>query len=1011
MKAHNSKSFRISTTGLLGLCLLSGLLPMDAGAAGRINSPKEFFGFNIGDDYCLANYRQLTNYWIKLDEESRRLKVVSIGVTEEGRPQFMGIVTSPSNHRRLARYQDISRRLALAENLSEAEARKLSTDGKAVVWIDGGLHASELLGAQQLIETLYQFVSAQDEETERILNDVIILFVHANPDGMDLCADWYMREPDPKKRSLADLPRLYQKYIGHDNNRDFYASTQAETKNMNRVMYHDWFPQIVYNHHQSGPPGTVLFCPPFRDPFNYNVDPLVISGIDAVGAAMMQRFLAEGKAGATTRSGARYSTWWNGGLRTTCYFHNMIGLLTETIGSPTPMQIPFNAAQQLPKADYLAPIAPQTWHFRQSVDYSVSANKAVLDYASRHREQLLFNIWLMGKNAIQRGSRASWTVTPKVVEAARPARASVAGMRTSASSNDAGAAAPGTNALADSTNSSAVRLTSTVGGMNAALTRPSPRTSSVSAFPRRGGATNEFNRLFRNPENRDARGYVIPASQPDFLTATKFVNTLLETGVKVHRAKADFEVAGKYYPSGSYIVKSAQPFRGHVLDLFEPQDHPNDFAYPGASPTAPYDIAGWTLAYQMGVQFDRVLDGFEGPFELIKGRVRPPSAHVADASGATGFFLSAQANDSFRAVNRLLAAGEEVRRLEKSFGVPDGVYPAGTFFVEGKSTTLPLLEKIAAELGTPFIGSPVAPGSEAVLIKPARVGLWDRYGGSMPSGWTRWVLERFEFPFQVVYAPDLDKAGLRRRFDVLLFVDGAIPAASGSSTSRPVATGESGGDQPANERAEAGSAREQNIPEEYRNRRGNLTINKTIPRLRQFLEEGGTILTIGRSTSLGFHLGLPLANQLVAADKEGKESPLSREKFYVPGSVLRTRLDTTHPLAWGLSEETDVMFSASPAFRLSDGAETNGLRRVAWFDSRRPLRSGWAWGQEHLEGGVAIAEAKVGKGTLVLFGPEILFRAQPHGTFKFLFNGIVRAGSKEPDSGLAKSSQQSELRE
>src|SRR5262249_12866663 len=161
------------------------------------------------------------------------------------------------------------------------------------------------------------------------------------------------------------------------------------------------------------------------------------------------------------------STWWNGGLRTTCYFHNMIGLLTETIGNPTPMEIPFNPAQQLPKGDYLAPIPPQRWHFRQSVDYSVTANKAVLDYASRYRQPLLYNIWLMGKKAIERGNRDSWTITPKNVEAARLARA----------------------------NGSRV-----------------------------GERTEEFKRLFRDPAQRDPRGYIIPARQPDFLTATKFVN-------------------------------------------------------------------------------------------------------------------------------------------------------------------------------------------------------------------------------------------------------------------------------------------------------------------------------------------------------------------------------------------------------------------------------------------------------------------------------------------------------
>jgi hypothetical protein len=742
---------------------------------------------------------------------------------------------------------------------------------------------------------------------------------------MDLVADWYMREPDPKKRSLAGLPRLYQKYIGHDNNRDFFTNTQAETKNMNRVLYFDWFPQIVYNHHQAGPAGTVLFVPPFRDPFNYNLDPLVINGIDRVGAAMMERFLVEDKPGATVRSGARYSTWFNGGLRTACYFHNMIGLLSETIGSPTPMRIPYLPALHLPRADYLAPIPPGEWHFRQSVDYSITANKAVLDYASRNREKLLYDIWLMGMRAIDRGSRDSWTITPKIVAAAR--------------------AKPGT-----------------------------------------------FSSAFRDPAKRDPRGYIIPVEQPDFLTATKFVNVLLDTGVKVQRARTDFAVAGKKYRAGSYIVPCAQAFRAHVLDLFEPQDHPNDFAYPGAPPTAPYDMAGWTLAYQMAVQFDRVLDGFDGPFEYVQGPLVPPPARMQNADGAVGFFLGMRTNDAFRAVNRLLKAGEEVRRLREPFAAEGVKHLAGTFFIVRRPTTLPLLQRLAADLGTRFVGSPVAPGKEAVILKPVRVGLWDRYGGSMPSGWTRWLLEQFEFPFQLVFAPELDRGGLRDKFDVLIFVDGAIPASGGGGGRRR--GGAAGGDQePAD--SEQTPANERNLPAEYRGRRGNITAARTVPQLRRFLESGGTILTIGNSTSLAQHLGLPVANHLVEKDSAGRERPLSREKFYVPPSVLRVRVDPTHPLAWGLGDDVDVMFAASPTFRLPADAESQALQRVAWFDSKTPLRSGWAWGQEYLASGVAIAEAKVGQGKLALFGPQILFRAQPHGTFKFLFNGIVQAGARE----------------
>ena len=170
----------------------------------------------------------------------------------------------------------------------------------------------------------------------------MILAVHANPDGMELVSSWYMRETRADAaRSPAGLPRLYQKYIGHDNNRDFYMSSQPESTNMNRVMYLEWFPQIMYNHHQTGPAGTVMFAPPFRDPFNYNFDPLIPAQLDLVAAAMHSRFAAEGKPGVTSRKGSSYSTWWNGGLRTMAYFHNMIGLLTETIGNPTPTSIPF----------------------------------------------------------------------------------------------------------------------------------------------------------------------------------------------------------------------------------------------------------------------------------------------------------------------------------------------------------------------------------------------------------------------------------------------------------------------------------------------------------------------------------------------------------------------------------------------------------------------------------------------------------------------------------------------
>ena len=920
-----------SSRVLLGGAVVLALTAPPVQGQTNVTTPMEQFGFNIGDDYQLATYTQLQEYWSVLDRESDRMVVVEMGRTAEGRPQLMAIITSPQNHRNLDRYKSIARRLALADGLSDEQARQLAAEGKAVVWIDGGLHATEVLGAHQLMETVYQLVSRTDAETMRFLDDVIMLAVHANPDGMELVSNWYMRNPEPTERSTGGIPRLYQKYVGHDNNRDFYLVAQPETENMTRILFKEWFPQIVYNHHQTGPAGTVMFAPPFRDPFNYNFDPLVPLGIDAVGAAMHGRFVAEGKPGTTMRLGASYSTWWNGGLRTITYFHNQIGLLTETIGNPTPVRIPFLPDRQIASGNLPAPIEPQEWHFRQSIDYSITANRAVLDYASRYRDVLLYNVYQMGRNAIARGSGDSWTVHPKKIQMVE----------------------------------AAARLES----------GNEPEQSQ--GFGRRGGLNLELFDLLRVPEARDPRGYIIPADQPDFLTATKFVNALIKNGITIHRATRDFEVAGKTYPRNSYVVKTAQAFGPHIIDMFEPQDHPNDFQYPGGPPIPPYDNAGWTLAYLMGVEFDRVLDGFDGPFREIEGLAEPPAGTVANARGAAGFLLSHKANDAFIAMNRLFASNREVFWLSEATTAGGTTWPQGTMYIPNQSGTEQQLQQIASDLGLNFVGVQTAPAGDGLRMRPVRIGLWDRYGGSMPSGWTRWLFEQFEFPFDIVYPQDLDAGDLKSKFDVLVFVTGAIPRVGGGGGGS--GRGGFGG----------GSRDSSTIPAEYHGWLGSVTEENTIPQLNQFLEDGGTIVTIGSSTSMAYHADLPVENYLL--DHNGE--PLSRDDYYMPGSVHRVRIDNTQPVAWGMGEYADVFFNNSPVFKLTSGAEST--KRIAWFDSNEPLRSGWAWGQHYLASGTTMIEADVGAGKLYLFGPEVLNRGQPHGTFKLFFNGVLLSGAEK----------------
>jgi hypothetical protein len=873
----------------------------------------------------LANYTATEAYFKKVDQASDRAKLVSIGKTEEGRDQFMMIVTSPENHKNIEKYKSIAQKMARAE-MDEAEAKALAAQGKAVVWIDGGLHATEVVGAHQLIELAYQLNSRNDDETKIILDNVIILMVHANPDGQELVSDWYMRNVDTAKRTTSYLPRMYEKYAGHDNNRDFYMLNLKETQNMGRQLFVEWIPQIMYNHHQTGPPGAVVAGPPFRDPFNYVYDPLVMTSLDAVGAAMINRLNAEGKPGFTQRAGSPYSTWYNGGLRTTTYFHNMVGLLTEIIGSPTPSNIPLVPSRLIPSSANPYPITPRRWYFRNSIDYSISINYAVLMYATRHRDELLYNIYKMGRNSIEKGKTDTWTQYPKRSDAI-----------TELFKKDA----PAKPAAEGSTPESWGRNTTMI-------------------------PLKYYDSIFKNPTLRDARAYILPANQADFATATRFINALIRTGIIVHQANADFSHEGKTYPKGSYIVKTDQSFRPHILDMFEPQDHPNDFQYPGGPPVPPYDAAGWTLAYQMGVDFDRTLNNVTGSFERLNiGEVLPLKGNINAAGAKAGYLFNAASNHSYTAVNELLKNNVAVFRTTSEINGAS----KGSFFVPMTAKSKEWITKNAAQLGADATGVDSKPTGLQQISK-ARIALWDTYGGSMPSGWMRWIMEQYHFDAEVIYAQDIDKGNLKSKYDVIIFVGGAMPPLTGAPRSM--------------------SPKPEDIPEEFRKTIGNLTKEKSIPALQAFLEEGGQVVTIGSSTSLAYHLNLPVRDALTEI-ANGKERNLPNEKFYIPGSLMQVTIDKDAKAAWGMKTNADVYFDDSPVFSINPDAQTKGsVKPIAWFANDKTLRSGWAWGQSYLKDGVAAFSATVGKGTLLAFGPEITFRAQTHGTFKLVFNQLYK---------------------
>lgn len=913
--------------------------PSPAAAGTAITTPKEFFGFNIGDDYQEVNYTQAVAYWKKLATETDRMKLVDIGKTEMGKTEWMVIISAPENMQQLDHYRELNARLARAKGLDDAEAHKLAAEGKAVVWIDGGLHSEESVGFQQLVQTIYEMVSRSDPETMRLLHDVIGLYVPVNPDGVELVSNWYNRIATPAKRTMAPgLPTVYNKYIGHDDNRDSYMSNMQETINMNRVQFQEWFPEILYNHHQTGPAGAVIFMPPFRDPFNYNFDPLMPLNIEAVGTAMHMRLVERGMGGSAQRTGANYSTWWDGGVRTTAYFHNIIGLLTEIIGEPNPIKIPLIPAKQLPNGDWPLPIAPQTWHYSQSIAYELQNNRAVLDYASRNRENLIYNIYSMGRNQIKQGSEDSWTITPDRIAALEAARAK----EKAASADKKAGAKP------DLFNPP---------GLDPAL----------------------YNTVLHDPAHRNPRGYIIPSDQPDFATATKFINVLIKNGIEIERASSGFSVNGKSYPAGSYVVMSAQAARPFILDMFEPQHYPNDLEYPGGPPVPPYDIAGWTVAIQMGVTFARELDGFSGPFQKLPfGELQPmPAYSVAGVAKPAGYVISHEINNAFIVTNRLIKAGASVYWMKTPQSVGGKDLGTGTIYVPAGSQVLSILTTAAKELGVAAHGVGSAPGGQALKLKPIRIGLFDEYGGSMPSGWARWMLEQYEFPFQLVFAPQVDAGKLRDKFDVLLFVDSNI-----------------GGDRWRRRHPAPTAAEIASVPAEWRARMGVLSTEKSVPALKAFVQAGGTLYTIGSATSLAEAVGLPITSALTEIGPDGKSQPLPKTKFYIPGSLIRVTLNNQDPIAYGMGSSVDTDFDHDPVFRTVPN-RTSDPTVSGWFQGDQTLVSGWANGQAYLNGNAAIVSGRVGHGMVYAVGPEITFRAQPHASFKLLFNGLYAGTAAE----------------
>ncbi len=780
-------------------------------------SPRDVLGFTPGDDRTIADWKQISDYFRRLDAASDRVQLETLGQTTLGRPFIVAYISAEENIRNLPKYKEIARRLADPRTIrNESERDQLIRDGRTVVSISCSIHSTEIVASQMSMQLAYELASAQDADTREILqNTILILIPSANPDGVDIIADWYRKTLNTPHEG-TEPPVLYHHYAGHDNNRDWFMLNLKETQLVTRLFWKEWFPQIVYDVHQQGSFGSRFFIPPFYDPPNPRIAPVLLRQVGLIGHKVAADLQAAGQEGVVTN--AMYDTWWHGGFRTAPYYHNSIGILSEAASarlmSPvkvTPEQLARSVTRGMPAGalvratNFPDPWPGGEWRARHIMNIELIASRSILSMAAKYRADYLRNFYELGSRAVK------------------------------------------------------------------------------SSYP------------------NEPVAYLIPAGQGRDEASARIIGLLIAQGIEVHRLEREFhytssesfsferggrEIHGtnnpvtREAPAGSYVVFLAQPYKANVQALFERQVYPNRRTA-GGEAERPYDVAGWTLPMQMGI-------------EVV------PALKIRET-----------------ATERKLALVRDEAEARRDLSLS-----------EARGTRSP-------------ISNPIKNNT--------RIGLYKSWTNSMDEGWTRWTFDTFNVPYQSLLDKDMRAGDLRAKYDVIV-----LP----SMRMREIVEGRAAGSYPA----------------EYT---GGIT-EAGAENLRRFVEAGGTLLCFDASTELAIkRFNLPVRNVL-----EGLKS----SEFYCPGSILRIKVDTAHPIARGMRFDTDAYFINSAAFEVPGGEPR--ARVLANYSDRDVLRSGWLLGEDRIKGKAALVEVTMGRGRVVLFGFRPQHRGQTWGTFPFIWNAI-----------------------
>ena len=863
---------------LLSLFVLTAFL-----GARNLPTPKSHFGFVPGTNRELFTYEKLVSYLKLADDASDRVTLREVGRSPEGRPMYVCFISAPENLARLDDLRTINQQLAWNTDLDAATRARYLEQGRVFVLGTLSMHSDEVGPSQAAPLIVYEAATTNDPARLAILAETVYMMVPChNPDGMDMVVKNYHKYKGTEYEG-ADLPGIYHKYVGHDNNRDFVTLHQTDTKAISTLYSRDWMPQVLVEKHQMGYTGPRYFVPPAHDPIAENVDAELWNWTWIFGSEIVRDMTNQGLKGVSQHN--RFDDYWPGSTETSNW-KGVISLLTEAASARVAYPLYVEPTELVGYSKGLTenkisinmvdPWPGGWWRLSDIVTYEVTSTWSILRTAARHRRDILAFRNDVSRRAVAQGR------------------------------------------------------------------------SQAPAY------------------------FVMPVSrQHDAGELAGIVDLLHEHGVKVHRLSADLIIEGRPLHSGDVVVSLAQPYRAFIKEVMEAQQFPERHYTPGGKLIKPYDITTWSLPLHRGVaawQVDRVNPTLDAACELISSDVPFTTWDRTLPGSWSAVLLDGRRNESFEVVFRAVKAGMAVQRLTEALTVNDVEYPSGSFLLSKNAKRLTAQQELLATLtAPPLFFTTATPKLKSIPVKLPHIALVESWFHDMDAGWTRFILDNYGVSYTVLRPDGIAKAGLAKKFDIILMPDEAKSVLEKGRWEES-----------------DGTLVISDYPPEYTKGMGD----EGKEALLAFVDGGGRIVTWGRSGRLFLGTQKLGETEFILPIKDLAKD-LEKEGLYCPGSLVRIKLNRDHPLTLGLPDELGVFYRARPVWETRIPDLGTDRRIVAWFPERDLLLSGYAAKAELLGGKAALVWANKGEGEIIFMAFSPQFRASTSASYKLLWNSLL----------------------